>query len=84
MKNINLKCNCAASSGSTTVRCCNDCGLPLVNETWDIEIPTMRIIIEEQKRLFDDFCEHENIEDDAKKNIIGIINRLIGLEKLKR
>jgi len=84
MKNINLKCNCVASSGSTTVRCCNDCGLPLVDETWDIEIPTMRIIIEEQKRIFDNFCEHENIKDDAKKNIIGIIDKLIGLEKLKR
>ena len=32
-----MKCNCGeASPGSTTIRCCNLCGLPLPNEPWHI------------------------------------------------
>lgn len=33
-KRIDDKCKCKSSTGSTSVECCNICGLPLLKETW--------------------------------------------------
>lgn len=41
-----MKCKCENSNGNTTICCCNDCGLPLQTEPWDINPPLKQQIID--------------------------------------
>lgn len=49
-----MKCKCKEDEGSTTIACCNKCGLPLKTEPWEFQIKTtLNLLIskEEEMRL---------------------------------
>ena len=46
---VRMKCKCTDSTGDTTIRCCNVCGLPLQSEPWDVPIPSSDLLAENER-----------------------------------
>ena len=53
---MKTNCTCTDSTGSTTVKCCNICGLPIKGEVWGIkqQLTNQRKKIEELRKYYQD------------------------------
>lgn len=75
-----MKCNCKPdeTTGYTTVKCCNNCGLPIPGESWDIPVKnniSTKEFLKQHKRVINspNLMPWYEITDEKMKELISVI-----------